>query len=452
MKFIVRLKKNRYLSRHRLSGKLVFLFLSMAIVFVVLVGYGIRQALHKHFENDVRPHIVKYMEYVQKDLGSPPDPQRAERLANELGIEIDIINQKQQWSSHHRKININDIKTNHSHLVNGQRYDLVTYEDREYLMTKSGNTTLLFGIPSVRPDSADRRGIAPIIILLAVLLVLYLMTRRLFAPIDTIEQGVKRIGQGELDHRIQVNRRDELGVLAESINTMANEIQQMLDAKRQLLLAISHELRSPLTRAKVATELLDNAEQKNRINDDLDEMESLIEEILETERLSSRHSSLNKTQQNISTLIEHVKESSFPDSHIGLELPSEPILANIDAPRITLLLKNLIDNAIRHSTDAPLPPKVSLTTEQDKITIAVADSGKGIEEKHLPHLTEPFYRADPSRQRETGGYGLGLYLCKMIAQAHGGSLTIQSKPGTGTTVFVELPLVTYIRGRTKHST
>ncbi|WP_455202250.1 HAMP domain-containing protein, partial [Kaarinaea lacus] len=293
-------------SRHSLSAKLVLLFVIMAILFVVLVGSGFRFFINHHFKDNVQPHIVKYLEYVQADLGSPLDTQRAQQLADELNLEIHIINDQQQWSSHGREINLSNIKIKHSHTVKDQLYSLIEYNSREYLMTQVENSTLLFTIPRLRPERGTFRGWLPFVILLMILLVLYYGTRRLFSPINTIQAGVKRFGEGELNHRIQTNRRDELGELAKNFNSMANDIQQMLEAKRQLLLAISHELRSPLTRAKVASEFLDDEQQKGRINRELDEMETLIEELLETERLTTYHTVLNKTPLNLAALITEV--------------------------------------------------------------------------------------------------------------------------------------------------
>lgn len=425
-------------SRHSLSGKLVLLFVIMAFLFVIFVGSGFRHFINHHFKDNVRPHIVKYLEYVQADIGSPPDPQRAKQLANELNLEIHIINNERTWSSQDRKFDLSDIKIEHTHAINGRQYNLVEYEKREYLMTEVDGSTLLFTVPRLRPERSSFRGWLPFVILLTILVLLYFATRRLFSPIETIQAGVKRFGQGELDHRIQINRRDELGELAENFNGMANDIQQMLEAKRQLLLAISHELRSPLTRAKVASEFLDDEQQKARINRELDEMETLIEELLETERLTTRHRVLNKTRQNLTALVTEVKNTYFDNMPLTLSLPESPVNIDIDAARIKLLIKNLIDNAVRHTPEDNSPPQVLLQKQIDKVVIQVTDTGPGIEEKHLPRLTEPFYRADPSRQRETGGYGLGLYLCKIIAEAHGGSLQIESKLGAGTTVTVSL--------------
>ena len=125
---------------------------------------------------------------------------------------------------------------------------------------------------------------------------------------------------------------------------------------------------------------------------------------------------------------------------IGLQLFSIPIAMEVDGPRIMLLLKNLLENALRHTPDGAKPPEIKLEQQGDTVIITVKDSGKGIVPEHIPHLTEPFYRADASRHRETGGYGLGLYLCRVIAEAHGGELIIQSEVGKGTSVVVKLPL------------
>jgi signal transduction histidine kinase len=115
-------------------------------------------------------------------------------------------------------------------------------------------------------------------------------------------------------------------------------------------------------------------------------------------------------------------------------------MLDVDTARIKLLLKNLLDNAIRHTPDGARAPEIQLMLDKQQALITVSDHGKGIQARHLLHLTEPFYRVDPSRQRETGGYGLGLYLCRMIAEAHDGQLEIESAVGEGTRVMVKLPL------------
>jgi signal transduction histidine kinase len=424
---------------HSLSGKLLLLFLAMAVVFVMLVGAGIRHAFQDHFRENVRPHITQYLEYVQNDIGTPPDRQRAQVLADKLNLEVQIIDNNGHWSSSGTLVRLDELQIERRFAANGKQLLHAEDDRRHYLMVRDGEATLLFNVPNVRDQRRGFRGWMPLLILLAVLLLLYHATRRLIAPLNTIQQGVQKFGSGEIDHRIDIRRKDELGELAISFNAMAEEIKQMLDAKRQLLLAISHELRSPLTRARLAVEMLDDNDKKRQLTQDIREMESLIEELIEAERLSSRHAMLNRSIHDITGLISDVLATHFEESGIKLNGVDTAVRIDVDAARIKLLLKNLLDNAIRHTPDDAPRPELAMKVEDDKLCITVADHGEGIDEKHLPHLTEPFYRVDPSRQRETGGYGLGLYLCRMIARAHGGALQISSVIGHGTTVKIELP-------------
>jgi signal transduction histidine kinase len=426
--------------RHSLSGKLILLFIVMAIAFVILVGGGIRHAFQGHFKDNIQPHITQYLEYVNEDIGSPPDRARAQELAERLNLEIQIIDNKGHWSSSDRLSTTDDLKVDSGFLVNGRQYFHAEDKRQHYLMARDDKATLLFNVPNVRDQGKGFKGWYPLIILLLLLLLLYHATRRLFKPLDDIKEGVQKFGAGYMDHRINIKRKDELGELADNFNSMASDIQQMLDAKRQLLLAISHELRSPLTRARVAVELLDEDDKKAAIVQDINEMESLIEELMETERLSSRHTTLNKTQCDIVELVNEIIASNFSDAGITTQLPVSSVTLDVDAARIKLLLKNLVDNAVRHTPETSLAPEIQLRADKHNALITVSDHGNGIEAMHLPHLTEPFYRVDPSRQRETGGYGLGLYLCRMIAEAHGGKLQINSKAGKGTQVTVKLPL------------
>ena len=265
------------------------------------------------------------------------------------------------------------------------------------------DTTLLFNVPNIRQEQQRLQLFIPLLVLLGVLLLLYHITRRLVAPISTIQVGVKRFGEGEMDHRIDLKGRDEFAELATNFNTMADDIRGMLDAKRQLLLAISHELRSPLTRAKVTTELLDDESGKGQLHQELDEMKRLIEEIMETERLSRGHRAVNKSSLDMVALAQEVLTEHFAVEDLHLDLPDAPLVLPLDSPRVKLLIKNLLDNALRYTSAGAPAPRLRLTTAAETIALEVADSGPGIEAKFIPCLTEPFYRVDPARQRDTVG-------------------------------------------------
>jgi len=208
------------------------------------------------------------------------------------------------------------------------------------------------------------------------------------------------------------------------------------------MLAISHELRSPLTRSKVALELIDDDKARQNILEDINEMERLITDLLESEALNTRHAVLRRESVDPGYLVESVIREEFANRSDRVRFIASEGLpqADIDVTRIRLLLRNLIDNALRYNPENSEPVEVSVDVKGNELLIAVQDHGPGIPPEHLEFVTEPFYRADPARSRATGGVGLGLYLCKRVAEVHGGSLTITSSPASGTRVSVVMPL------------
>jgi signal transduction histidine kinase len=223
---------------------------------------------------------------------------------------------------------------------------------------------------------------------------------------------------------------------------MGGDIRQMLDAKRALLLAISHELRSPLTRARLNTELLpetpDVLPARDALLRDLADMRDLITDLLESERLASPHAALHREPVDLAALAGEVVASLEGAPAVKLTAASDLPTLVLDRTRIRLLLRNLLDNALRHSVDAPHPPEIDLRAEGSGLRITVRDHGPGVPDDQLPHLAQPFYRPDAARERATGGVGLGLYLCKLVAQAHGGTFTVRNAL-PGLEVVVTLP-------------
>ena len=430
-----------------LGAKLIIVFILSALVLVTLIGFGVRQTVDRHFEHHVRPHIITYFDYVQKDIVSPPNFRKAERLAKRLHLQIAIIHAGNTWHSDGVPFKESEVVPRKARHIPPRLHrlplQLVSLQGKEYLMMLQRHSKILFGIPELRPRKTDQRWMVPMLIIIMMLMIIYAAIQYLFSPIRHLEQGVKRIGQGDLAYRIDVERGDELGRLAHSINSMASDIQHMLDAKRQMLLAISHELRTPITRAKVAMSLIEAGPPLDSIGQDLDEMVVLIERILESERLSSKHEPLNLELIRPYSLIGDVVQEYFPHSNICISGCDGVAALMLDRQRMSILLKNLIDNALKY-TESRQPVDVCCFEDigqnnKHVVHFVVKDCGVGIAANHLAHLTEPFYRADPSRQRKTGGVGLGLYLCKMIAESHGGQLLISSELGHGTTATASFP-------------
>ncbi len=426
------LHKIQYSLALRLMLLSLLTMLGVSIIFFGSTGH----ALRNQFRNTLLPHVLQYQQYINQDIGTPPDLEKARQLANRLSINLYIAGPDLQWSSTGQPFDGHHL-TFRPHA--NEAVSHARYHGNFYLRSSNGGYTTTIAMQRHETDIAAGWKLASMLGLFTVLGLSYLAIRRLFRPIETIRSGINKIGDGDLDFRIQTPRKDELGDLADSINHMASDIQAMLDAKRTLLLAISHELRSPITRSRVSVALLEDSGNKEAIRHDLAEMETLISELLETEKLSQRHVALNRSLANPDTLIMEVIATHFADRNIETRFEHTQQKVAMDSVRIRLLIRNLLENALRHHR--PDKGTVAIHTHSNKnLTIEVIDHGPGIAPEHIEHLTDAFYRADPSRQRKTGGYGLGLYLCKAIVEAHGGTLEINSKLDEGTVVSVMIPV------------
>ncbi len=257
--------------------------------------------------------------------------------------------------------------------------------------------------------------------------------RHMVRPLRALAAGAEAFGQGDLTHRVPIFHRDEIGDLALRFNQMAADIQAMLDGKRALLLAISHELRSPLTRARLHAELVAEGGSKEALLDELGQMRDLISGLLETERLGSGHRALQLAPVD---LVELAREQAQPGVVLALQdgLP----LLSLDRVRMQLLLRNLIHNALRHNDSSRGPVALSVERAADAgsgVIIRVRDHGPGVPPEALAQLGQPFYRPDEARSRSDGGVGLGLSLCRLVAEAHGSRLELRNvDPGFEATV------------------
>lgn len=269
----------------------------------------------------------------------------------------------------------------------------------------------------------------------------YLAVRRLFYPLQDIRLGARRIREGQLDYRIPIRRQDELGRLSQRINRMADEVQRMLDGQRQLLLSLSHELRTPLTRARLALEFIHDKEVRAHLEYDLASMERMITELLEGERLNTTGREMSRSRVNLNKLMAEVMRGDFPNDRHRVSLSVPPAVAHlsVNAARLRVLVRNLVENALRYNPQDGKPVEVNLRVEDNTAIIRVQDHGPGIRPEHLEQVMSAFYRADPSRGAGTGRHGLGLYLCRLIAEAHGGAVKVASPPGSGACITARIP-------------
>lgn len=424
---------------HSIKGRLVALFLLLALGTTAIFLGGSQRWLQSGWQSLARPLLQDYAERLAAEIGSPPDPARALALAQRLPIAVRIEGPE--------RISGTPYETHPGRFDDDRRHRRRA-EDYEapwlISVARADGHRIRFALAA--PADFDRPRWIGWITLGALLLltgVAYAAVRRQLKPLQQISAGVEAFGRGDFTRPIAVRRDDELGLLARRVNGMAHNLHGMLDAKRALLLAMSHELRSPLTRARINAELLDDSPERSALLRDLAEMAELITSLLEGERLAAGHSALATEAVDLAALAADVvaaEARSLADGAMAAELRLQPVGEPVvaDALRLRLVLRNLLQNARRHGGGAAdagpaagKPPQVFLRREADgRRALGVRDFGPGIVPELLPQLGQAFWRPDSARTRAGGGVGLGLYLCRLVAQAHGGELVIRNaQPG-----------------------
>ena len=417
-------------ARHSLRVRLVLLFLLLAVAMSAVFLGGIGKAFSSGWRGAVDPLIGDYADRLVAEIGSPPSVERAQAIAAHLPVVVHISGPQVNWASGARP-------------QRGPQWAREDRPDRAAVLRQTADGHRIELSLSARPAQGAQRFVwITLALLLALTAAAYALVHRMLRPIRAIGEGARRFGAGQFEPPIPVQHArhpDELSELAQTVNHMAGDIRQMLDAKRTLLLAMSHELRSPLTRARLNAELLpeDAATQPTRdaLLRDLGQMRELIADLLESERLASPHAALQRTPTDLPALARALIDELAVANPLAasVRLQADAALAaplSLDAGRLRLLLRNLLDNALRHTpAGAPLP-ELRLRRSAEGVLIELRDHGPGVPPEQLAQLAEPFYRPDGARQRGTGGVGLGLYLARMVAQAHGGRLLLRNaEPG-----------------------
>ncbi|MBC8247206.1 MAG: HAMP domain-containing histidine kinase [Deltaproteobacteria bacterium] len=414
------------------------------LVVIVIAGFSVslliagffgayRHLAGKAFEEN----IVTYADYLINDIGTPPSLKRAREVSEKTGLAIRYESPDINWSTEDVT---KPVDTSRLHIWHeGQEFAIGTSHGRYFVLVDRGAGRFVFeGAGRFANESRIHRMAVMFFALLSVLLVLaYISIRRILRPVRWLHEGVQQVGAGNLDHRVPSTRTHEFRDLAESFNAMTERVGKMMHAKERLLLDVSHELRSPITRMKVALEFMEEGKVKESLRDDIKEMEQMVSNVLETYRSFKEPGALNLKPVDMAELIDEVAldfRGRLPGVEI-MEIAAE-INLRVDHDKIKTVLKNVISNSIKYSEETADAVQIYLKKQTSRVVIEIKDHGIGIPEEALSYVFEPFYRVDASRSRKTGGYGLGLSLSKEIMEAHGGGIEIQSKVGRGTSVFL----------------
>lgn len=298
----------------------------------------------------------------------------------------------------------------------------------------------LIAVPEARhfdPVRGLRLPAALLGLALAIAIGFYPLIRHLMRRLEELEAGVARFGGGDLSSRVLVKGHDEIAKLAATFNASADRIETLLNAHRLLLAHASHELRSPLSRLRMAIERLkrapgDEAAQREAARN-IGELDGLVEEILLASRLQTAEAVLVKEDIDIAGLL--AEECAAYKVELTVTDHFKTPRVEGDARLLKRLFRNLLENARAHG--GPNPPEVTLTSADAEICISICDRGPGVSETEREKIFEPFYQVQ--RRAAEGGAGLGLTLVRQIAERHGGHVRCLARHGGGACFEVRLP-------------
>jgi signal transduction histidine kinase len=279
-----------------------------------------------------------------------------------------------------------------------------------------------------------------------------IISRSLTAPLAKLTQVTRDFGRRKLGVRAEVKGSDEIQELAQAFNEMATDIENSEKLRRNLMADVAHELRTPLSVLQANLQALSDGvypmtqEEIVKLLTQTEQLSRLVNDLRELALAEAKQLKLKMTEVNLNELIHEtiLDFSPIAQSH-GVSMttmdPKIPILLQADGYRLKQVLHNLVQNALTHT------PKmgtvgISLELDHQHVLIHVRDTGKGIPNEHIPYIFDRFYRIDSSRNRATGGIGLGLSIVKAIVEMHHGHLIVESEgvPGKGTTFSISLPL------------
>lgn len=291
---------------------------------------------------------------------------------------------------------------------------------------------------------------------------IFLLSRLITLPLIRMKRATEQLSKGNHQVKLNIDRNDELGELANAITTLSNDLDRLKNARNEFLASISHELRTPLTYIKGYADIAsrpDAPDEEKReyiaiIREETAHLTDLIQHLFELAQMDLNQFAIKKESFSLNMLFRSVAglvRPTFEEKRISFVIDCNPdIVAFIDPERFQQVLLNVLDNARKHSEEGT---QVTLQGSQtgEKITVSISDEGEGIPEEDIPFVFERLYRVDKSRSRQYGGSGLGLAIAKEIVESHGGLMTLQSERGKGTTVQIELrrgnPLAESTAGR-----
>jgi signal transduction histidine kinase len=425
-----------------LFAKILLWFL--ATVVVAFLGFTVISII-SYDDPMVQPPLSRALSFQAREAGNAYETGGGDALQKDLERVKEIF----QADAMLTDSNGRDLLTgeNRSELIESSHRRFFLRRNRAVVARKTQHGRYWF-ILSV-PGEAAPGWIFPtgqLWVLGAVVLLCYWLARYLTSPLRSLQVALERFGQGDFSARTGSKRSDELGQLARTFDQMAERIQNLVAAQRRLLLDISHELRSPLARLRVAVELARSGSNRDaaldRIEKEAERLNALVGELLQATRAEVDPQSVRTQPVRLDDLIAGiVSDCSIEASARGCSLVFDapgPVTVAGDAELLRRAAENVIRNAIRYAPPQT-PVEVRLAPNGAAARIQVRDYGPGVPEESLSHIFDAFYRVEGDRNRESGGVGLGLAIARRAVELHKGTLLARNAH-PGLLVEMDLPI------------
>ncbi len=435
--------RTRY-GTHSVYWRLLVIYgVTCALIFLV-VGGGIKYVVKPRviLKTAIVANVQAYADSLIRQIGTPPSVSLADSLCKRLDLDIQIWGPGIQWRSNPDLPSLEDYEQNSGHFIPG--FNAGRIGTRLFYLESRGEFVYAVSVSNGPIQWVHyEMGMIALLLILTVLGGSFLLLRLLLKPLSVLISGIIEVGRGNIDYRICVGHRDEFAEIGAAFNQMTGQVREMLVRRERLLVDVSHELRTPLTRIRLALEMPSSDWETTRdsIAEDVREIDGMIKELLESSRLDTFHGQLKKERVACNALIESVA-GGFEEENMRLRFKSDESLGLywlVDVPRMKILLKNLIENALKQSSVDTGPVEISVEKNGKWVELLVCDQGPGVPESEKERIFEAFYCIDGSRNRETGGFGIGLSLCRKIAAAHEGTIHVENMPGGGACFVVRIP-------------
>lgn len=309
--------------------------------------------------------------------------------------------------------------------------------DKAMIISFQSDGQYIYAARPIRPvsDRAVWTLIIQTLLLYAILLsVLAIIARRISRPLDRLKDAMAHFGPNNLGHAIEANGPHDVRALIDNYNDMRRRISALLSEKDVMLGAIGHDLKTPLASLRVRVESIDDEDERLKMISSIDDMNVMLGDILMLARLGKSNEALQKT--NIDALIETVMDD-FPEQSDAINFDiTVPITASVKPALLRRALRNIISNALRYGRNADIGTRI----DGDHYNIIISDNGPGIDPQNIETVFEPFERLERSRNKMSGGSGLGLTIARAIVKAHGGEIILQNQNDSGLKVIITLPL------------